>query len=179
MKTRCTNPNYDKYAYYGAKGVSICDEWNNSYDAFEEWALSHGYTDKLTLDRIDVNGNYCPENCRWVTRRCQANNRTSNHMIEYNGKIQSIAEWSRETGIAEGTISQRINYGWSIERALTEENHGTNHEYLVTYNGKTQRISEWAKELGISYNTLHNRISYRKWPVDKALTTPVGRRAES
>lgn len=86
MKTRCTNPNYDKYKYYGGKGISICGEWMNSYDAFEQWAIDNGYADGLTLERIDVNGNYCPENCTWVTRKEQANNRTTNHFLHLTAR---------------------------------------------------------------------------------------------
>lgn len=172
MKTRCTNPNYDKYQYYGGRSISICEEWMKSYDTFEQWAIDHGYADGLTLERIDVNGNYCPENCTWVTRKAQANNRTSNCVLTFRGKTQTLQQWSDELGIAPNTIGQRLRAGWDVDRALTEQVHNTNHEYLVTYDGKTQRISDWANELGMPYKVLHNRISYRKWPIEKALTTP-------
>lgn len=177
MKTRCTNPNYDKYQYYGGKGIKICDEWMNSWDMFCEWAENNGYDDTLTLDRIDPNGDYCPSNCRWVSRKEQANNRSSNKLLTYNGHTKTLQEWAEEVGLDADTISQRLRSGWDVERALTEHNHNTNHEYLVTFNGQTKRLYEWAKELGIKYGVLHNRISYRHWPVEKALTTPVVGRA--
>ena len=177
MKTRCTNPNYDKYQYYGGKGIKICDEWMNSWYAFLDWAEANGYREDLTLDRIDVNGDYSPENCRWVSRKEQANNRSSNKQLTFNGQTKTLQEWAEYTGIDANTIGQRLRSGWNVERALTECNHNTNHQYMVTFNGQTKRISEWAKELGINYNTLHNRISYRHWPVEKALTTPVVGRA--
>lgn len=173
MKTRCTNPNYDKYKWYGGKGISVCDEWMNSYDAFEEWALSHRYADDLTLDRIDPNGNYCPENCRWVSRKEQANNRSSNHLLTFNGKTLTIQQWADETGLSHGCISQRINAGWPVERILTEQQHDTHTDRLITFNGESKRLYEWAIELGIKYNTLRNRIDLHKWPVERAFTTPV------
>ena len=173
MKTRCNNPNYDKYQYYGGKGISICDEWERSYDAFEEWAINNGYADGLTLDRIDPNGNYCPENCRWLSRKGQANNRSSNHFLTYDGKTLTIQQWSDETGIPRGCIGQRIAAGWDVCRTLTEPVQPTHVEHMVTFNGETKRLYEWANQLGIKYKVLHIRINLRHWPIEKAFTTPV------
>ena len=96
MKARCYNKNRWNYQYYGARGIKICDEWKNNYQAFKKWALENGYQDNLSIDRIDVNGNYCPENCRWTTDKEQKNNTRRNHYITYNGKTQSMSKWAEE-----------------------------------------------------------------------------------
>ena len=173
MKYRCAQPKYDKYQYYGERGIEVCPEWADSFDAFEGWALEHGYKEGLTLDRIDNNGNYCPDNCRWVTMKEQANNRSSNHFITYNGETKTIQQWVEETGVTYSAIKQRLKSGWDVERVLTEPNHKTNHKTELTFNGKTQRVFEWAKELGINKNTINNRLHKYRWTVEKTLSTPV------
>jgi len=95
MKSRCTNPNFTEYENYGGRGISICEEWANSFETFKEWALDNGYSENLTIDRIDNNGNYCPENCRWITLLEQANNTRANKHISLNGETHTISEWSR------------------------------------------------------------------------------------
>ena len=100
----------------------MCDKWKNDFQAFFDWAMANGYRDNLTIDRIDVNGNYEPSNCRWATWRSQQNNRGNNHLIEFNGQVHTMAEWARLSGIPYQTLVSRINiYGWSVERALTEK----------------------------------------------------------
>lgn len=109
MKARCSNPKNKRYKNYGGKGVVVCNEWANSYETFQKWALNNDYSDELTLDRINVNGNYEPSNCRWATTEIQANNKTNCRYIEFQGKKQSLAQWCRELNLNYGTISSGIN----------------------------------------------------------------------
>lgn len=119
MRQRCGNPRKPDYQYYGGRGIKIDKRWDD-YNEFEKWALANGYTDELTIDRINVDGNYTPENCRWVSMTEQARNMSRNRMLEYNGEKHCIAEWGEILGISPKVLGLRINaYHWSIERTLT------------------------------------------------------------
>jgi len=96
----------------------VCDKWKNDFTVFEEWALSNGYADNLTIDRIDVNGNYEPNNCRWVDRRTQNNNTRSNRFIIVNGESHTLAEWGRIKGLKYCTIFARLCRGWKPDEAI-------------------------------------------------------------
>lgn len=120
IKKRCENPNDKGYKSYGGRGIKICEEWKNNYVAFRDWALVNGYEENLSIDRIDTNKNYCPENCRWATAKQQANNRRNNIFIEYNGKRQSINEWSAETGLSYRAIHARLKAGWEVSKTLEQ-----------------------------------------------------------
>ena len=120
IKRRCYSKKDKQYKDYGGRGISMTTEWKNDFCAFQKWAIQNGYKKGLTIERIDVNGNYEPNNCTWIPLRKQNMNRRTTHFLTYNEKTMSITEWANETGIPRKTISQRINnYGWSIERALT------------------------------------------------------------
>jgi hypothetical protein len=120
MKTRCSNANCENYKWYGGKGINVCDEWLTFYP-FYLWAISNGYKENLTIDRIDSNKDYCPENCRWVTEIEQKRNQSNNRPITFNGQTKLAIEWAEITGISEKTICARIDVlRWSVERALTE-----------------------------------------------------------
>lgn len=119
MKMRCYNKRDPRYPDYGGRGIKVCDEWLNSFESFYSWAIGNGYSDNLTLDRIDVNGNYEPSNCKWSTKKEQNNNKRNNHLITYNGETNTISEWAKAKGIKPHTLYMRIVvYGWSVERAL-------------------------------------------------------------
>ena len=111
MKGRCKykRPEYKRYA---ENNIKVCDEWQEKFMSFYEWAMENGYEDGLTLDRIDNSKGYCPNNCRWVTMKEQENNRTNNHLVKINGITKTIAEWSEISGLAYGTIRNRVYKGW-------------------------------------------------------------------
>lgn len=123
MKNRCLLKSCKEYPLYGGRGITICDEWASDFQAFQKWALQNGYDKdakrgKCTLDRIDVNGNYCPENCRWVDQKTQSLNRRDTIYLECNGKKKTIPEWSEISGIPQKTIRDRLKYGWPIEDVI-------------------------------------------------------------
>ncbi len=117
MRTRCLNPNSRSWDSYGGRGITICPEWND-YTAFQEWAISSGYRDGLSIDRIDVDGNYCPENCRWATAEEQSNNKRNSRLISINGVTHTLAQWSAIAGINRGTLKSRVESGWSGESLI-------------------------------------------------------------
>lgn len=134
MKYRCSNPNIVIYKNYGGRGIKVCKEWLNpeivktktgivskGYLAFEKWALENGYQDNLTIDRIDVSGNYEPSNCRWVTMKIQDNNRRNSTSITYKGKTQTLAQWCDELDLCYNKTYKRIfQRNWNVEKALTK-----------------------------------------------------------
>lgn len=127
MKDRCYNPNNQEYKHYGGRGITICEEWQTPHSwkggkAFKKWALENGYADDLTIDRIDVNKGYSPENCRWVSIKEQQNNKRNNRLITYKGKTQTIALWGEEFGIPFSTIKNRLNKNMPIEKVLSIKN---------------------------------------------------------
>lgn len=121
MKARCYTPSYTRFENWGGRGISVCDEWKNDFQAFYDWAMSNGYQDNLTIDRIDNDGDYHPNNCRWVSYKTQTRNSRTNRMITFNGETRCLNEWSEIVGIDRHTITVRLNQlNWSIERALTQ-----------------------------------------------------------
>lgn len=125
IKSRCYTPTDRAYKNYGGRGIVMCDEWKDDFQAFYDWAISSGYDENApygsyTIDRIDVNGNYEPSNCRWVTLREQCYNKRNNLIITYNGETKTVSQWAKVFGINEKTIYTRIYlYGWDKIRAIT------------------------------------------------------------
>lgn len=111
MKSRCYFPNNPNFNDYGGRGIAVCDEWRNSFVAFYEWAKTSGYTEELSLDRIDNGNGYFPENCKWSTRTEQANNKRNNTPIEIGGITMNITQWARISGVNQQTISYRYKKG--------------------------------------------------------------------
>ena len=119
MCERCNNPSFVGFSQYGGRGISVCSEWLKSYEAFKKWALDNGYNDELTIDRIDVDGNYEPNNCRWATPKEQANNRRTNRMLSYSGETHNVESWCCITGLPRHIVDGRLRRGWSVEKTLS------------------------------------------------------------
>ena len=111
MRARCLNPKSPSYKRYGARGITICNDWLEDFVKFKDWALNSGYKENLTIDRIDNNGNYCPENCRWATPKEQAQNRSSNTYVYFKGKKMCITELSRILNIPLTTLNRKMSGG--------------------------------------------------------------------
>ena len=177
MIRRCTDANCSNYARYGGRGITVCDEWLHSFEAFQDWALANGYRDDLTIDRIDPDGNYEPSNCRWQTPKQQANNRRSNRICTYKGVTGTMAELCDHFGMDYMLVNNRVQKGWSIEDALSTPKGAPTkrRNNLITFNGITKTVSEWNKEIGGSKNTLSERLR-QGYSIERALTEPVRKR---
>lgn len=117
MKTRCENSNDYHFEYYGSRGIKVCEEWQ-SFEPFYDWATNNGYTEKLTLERIDNNGDYEPSNCRWATIKEQCNNRRTSRVITHNNVSHTLSEWAEIANMQPGTLAYRLKSGWDMEKAL-------------------------------------------------------------
>lgn len=120
MKSRCNYEKDDSYAHYGGRGIKVCEEWDNSFQNFNQWAMRNGYEDHLSIDRIDNDGDYEPINCRWATDLEQHNNRSDNRHITYKGETLTIADMARKHKMKYNILFRRIKRGWSVERAIEQ-----------------------------------------------------------
>lgn len=120
MKQRCYDSNKQHYECYGGRGIVVCDEWKDDFLEFYNWAMVNGYKEGLSIDRIDVNGNYEPVNCRWVNHIEQCNNRRDNTRLTLGNETHTISEWSKKLGIKPNTLQNRKSSGWSDEDVLTK-----------------------------------------------------------
>lgn len=168
MKARCYNSNTPEYKNYGGRGIKMCDEWINNPQSFYDWAMDNGYEEGLSIDRIDVNGNYEPSNCRWVTKEVQDNNRRNNRKITYKGKTKTLSQWSKKYNINIVTLSDRLKAGLSIEEALNKPVIKSGGKILYTLNGETKLLSEWCKIYNINYQTAWKK-SKKGYSIEKIL----------
>lgn len=168
MKSRCYRQKDKSYSRYGGRGIKICDRWLNSFENFLE---DMGEPNKNeTLDRIDNDGDYTPENCRWADSKTQSNNRRNTTKLTLGEVTHSLSKWSEITGIRADCIRSRLEDGWSIEEALKRPAKARN-KRIITFNGVTHSISEWAKITGLSKSCLSHRFQ-RGWSPNRMLTTP-------
>lgn len=118
MKDRCCNKKNKAYKRYGERGVTICDEWLSNFETFYDWSMSHGYNDTLTIDRIDNNKGYSPDNCRWVDRKTQQRNRRTAINITIDGETRCLSEWCELLNVSYNKVWKRLHRGWNIKKAL-------------------------------------------------------------
>lgn len=118
MKRRCLSSKHKNYKNYGARGITVCDQWMNDFKSFYDWALSSSYERGLELDRIDVNGNYSPQNCRFVSRAAQASNKRSSILYTENGETKCLKEWCKIKGLPYQRIRGRVSVGYSVRDAI-------------------------------------------------------------
>lgn len=170
MKARCYNPNSGVYKHYGGRGIKVCEEWKDSFDNYYNWSIKNGFHPDLTIDRIDVDGNYEPSNCRWATWTTQARNKTNSLIIEYEGKEYMVYQLSEMTGISEGTLYHRIKKGWTIPEIL--ENPVNFYYIYLEHNGVTKTLSEWERECDIGASTLKKRME-SGWSSYDILNEPI------
>lgn len=173
MKQRCTNPTNHCYSRYGGRGIKICDKWLNDFHSFEKWAKESGYKKGLTIDRIDNDKGYSPENCRWVTMNVQQNNRRTNRIETYEGVTDTVANLCRFYGRDYWLVNNRLQKGKNIEEAMSKELCPGGKPRYIEYKGEVHTVSEWTRILGFKRNTLSERLR-KGWDVEQAFETPVG-----
>ncbi len=162
IKKRCLNVNDERYHQYGGRGIKVCQEWLESFDNFAEWALSNGYSENLTLERIDVNGDYCPENCKWITLREQAFNKRDTKWVDYKGEHIQLKILCARLGVTYDTVHDRIyKRGWSVEDAIEKPSERNN------------SLMSKCRARGINYGTVRDRIVKLGWSEERALNTPL------
>ena len=168
MYCRCYYPGTNGYKNYGGRGIKMCDEWINNPQSFYDWAMNNGYEEGLSIDRIDVNGNYEPSNCRWVTKEVQDNNRRNNRKITYKGETKTLSQWSKKYNINIVTLIDRLKAGLSIDEALNKPVIKSGGKILYTLNGETKLLSEWCKIYNINYQTAWKK-SKKGYSIEKIL----------
>jgi hypothetical protein len=165
MLRRCFSPKSRDYARYGARGITVCDRWRESFEAFIS-DMGPRPSRLHSIDRIDNDGPYCPENCRWATKVEQASNRRTNQKITFRGETLTVHEWSRRTGLKAPALYWRLHAGWDAEKTLTTPAAPT-----YTHNGETLTLKQWSDRLGINVPTLQWRL--HRWPLERALSAPL------
>ena len=171
FKDRCRNPRNKRYKHYGARGIMYDPTWENFTCFLEDMGER---PEGMSLDRIENNGNYSKENCRWATLDEQSNNRTNSISITREGRTQTLTQWAKELGLDPILVLTRKNkYKWPGERLLEKEN--WKRRSKVSIGGETLGIQEWSKRSGIKLTTIIMRINKYGWPVEKAIFTPVVR----
>lgn len=167
MIERCYDETCDRYKDYGGRGIKICDEWMDDFDEFADWSKANGYQLGLTIDRINNDGNYEPDNCRWITKREQNRNKRTNKIVEYNGVEKPLVEWCEELGLKYDPIHNRLEKGWSVEDAF---NTPLASEY--------ESFASICRRHGLNHSTVRDRMVKFGWTLEEALNTPCHGRSK-
>lgn len=171
MRNRCTNPNDRNYKNYGGRGITLCERWQ----AFPSFYADMGSrpSSRHSIERLDNNGHYSPDNCKWATVEEQQLNRRTARLLTFKGETCNLAIWAKRTGLSVTCILHRLNAGWTVARALTEPSTSPmiRNQKLLTLKGESLPIAEWARRTGINRATIQDRL-YAGWSVEEALTTP-------
>lgn len=172
MVDRCTNKRNNRYYIYGARGITVCQEWLNSYDNFYA-DMGKRPLGGYSIDRINVDGNYCKDNCKWSTRIEQQNNTTTNVYYEYNGEQQTLAQIARKEGVKYKSLWNSVNHNCeSVSDAVARLKQVITTTY--SFMGKNLTKKQWSVETGISCKTISYRLN-AGWSIEEALTTPVAK----
>lgn len=165
MKARCYKPSLKCYTLYGGKGIKVCDDWLHNYPNFKEWALNNGYSDELTLDRIDTTKDYSPNNCRWATRQQQTDNRVCTKRYDVDGTMMTLGEISRKYNINHATLYYRIVlFKWDVKKAIN-----TQHTKRYKLNGEIYTLKDLSKDFNIPRDVLYYRLERANWSIEDAI----------
>ena len=166
IKGRCYNPNCEAYKNYGGRGIKMCEEWKSNYESFKKFAIEKGYNEnskrgEYTIERIDVNGNYEPDNCILIPIEKQFCNKTNNHVLTFKNETKTVSEFARDYNIQKDTLLERLKAGWSVEDALLTPVRKMNRVKVKRYevNGEIHSIKEWAEIIGVRKSKLKYLMS--------------------
>lgn len=175
IKQRCLNEKDPAFENYGARGVTICSEWSNDFMAFRKWALNNGYEENLAIDRINNDGHYEPNNCRWTDYTTQNRNKRNNRILTYLGETKTLVEWSEDARckFSYQVLVNRLHSGWGVEEVF-----GTplrvRQDYTIYSEafGERKTLGEWAKDArcSVTYNKLYDRVVRNGWALERAMT---------
>jgi hypothetical protein len=177
MIRRCHSSKAPNRKYYFDRGIAVCQLWRDDFSAFEKWSLDNGYRQGLQIDRIDVNGNYEPSNCRWISPRMNSHNRSNNIEIMFRGEKRKLVDVIDETkcDIDTRTVYKRIiQHGWDVEKALKEPKHyqGKRGRIILDYNGQKMSTRDIAKKTGLSPSAIRNRLFKQNMTIEQAIKEP-------
>lgn len=171
MLVRCNVTSHTVYSNYGGRGIFVCDRWLNSFENFYA-DMGPRPSPKHSIDRINNDGPYSPENCRWATKQEQCNNKSDNKLIEYHGEVLTAKQWADKLAIPYLTLWTRLfKYNWDVPQAF--ETPVKNHVRYLVFNGESHTIEQWAVILGISRRIIRYRLDELNWSVERTLGTPT------